>query len=63
MSALPSTLYSKAYVAAVVTILTSVQVALDHGPVNLTQWVTLAIGALVALGTVWAVPNSTAPPS
>lgn len=50
--------YAKAYVAVVLTVLTNVQVALDHGPVSQTQWITLGIGALVTLGGVWAVPNS-----
>lgn len=53
--------YAKAYVAVIVTALTSVQVALDHAPVTVSQWVTLGIGAAVALAGVWAVPNAPKP--
>ncbi len=51
--------YAKALVGAVVTALTTVQVAMDSGhPVNLTQWTTLGIGVLVTVLGVWAVPNT-----
>lgn len=51
--------YLKAIVGAVISALTAAQVALDSGhPVTTTQWVTLAIGALVATLGVYAVPNT-----
>lgn len=50
--------YAKSIVSAVIAALTSVQVALDHGPISTTQWITLGIGAAISLAGVWAVPNS-----
>jgi hypothetical protein len=52
--------HAKAFVAALVAGLTSVQVALDGtAPISKEQWITLGIGAVIGLLGVAAVPNAT----
>lgn len=51
--------YAKAIVGALVAGLTALPPALDGG-VTAAEWVVAAVGFLVALGTVWAVPNASA---
>lgn len=54
--------HAKAFVAALIAGLTSVQVALDgSGPVTKEQWITLGIGAVIGLLGVAAVPNANPP--
>jgi hypothetical protein len=50
--------YLKAITGAVVAGLTSLQAALDDGGITAQEGVTAAIATLVALGLVWAVPNT-----
>jgi hypothetical protein len=52
------TKYAKAIVGAAVAGLTSLQAALDDGGITAQEGVTAAIATLVALGLVWAVPNT-----
>ncbi len=52
---------AKAITGALVAGLTALLPALDGG-VTATAWVVAAIGFLVALGAVWAVPNAPAEP-
>jgi len=51
--------YAKAVVGAAVAGLGSVGTALGDDVVSPQEWVTAAIVALVALATVWAIPNAT----
>jgi hypothetical protein len=54
--------YLKAFTAAIVTGLGSLQVAYTDNVVSTTEWIGVAIATLVALGAVWAVPNTAAKP-
>ena len=49
--------YLKAIVGALVAGLGSLYTALTDGGVSAQEWVAVAIATLVALGTVWGVPN------
>lgn len=49
--------YLKALVGALIAGLGSLSVALTDGSVTAQEWVTTAIATLVALATVWGVPN------
>ena len=49
--------YLKAIVAALVAALTSLYQALDKGGVTNQEWVAVVLAGLLALGTVWGVPN------
>jgi hypothetical protein len=51
-------MYAKAITAAVVAALTAAATGLDDGALSAQEWVAVAIAFLVALGAVWAVPNS-----
>lgn len=51
------TSYLKAIVAALVAALTSLYQALDRGGVTNQEWVAVVLAGLLALGTVWGVPN------
>lgn len=53
------TAYLKAIVASLVAGLTALLTALDDDSVTAQEWVTAGIAALVALGAVYAVPNTT----
>jgi hypothetical protein len=50
--------YAKAVTAALVAGLTALLTALDDGAVSRSEWVTVAVAFLGALGAVWAVPNA-----
>lgn len=50
--------YAKAFTAAVVAGLTAAAAGLDDGSLSAQEWIGVAIAFLVALGAVWAVPNS-----
>lgn len=50
--------YAKALAAAVVAGLTSLYSALGDNAVSTAEWVAAAIAFVVALGTVWAIPNA-----
>ena len=49
---------AKAIAGALVAGLTSLHAALDDGGIVPQEWLAAVIAALVALGVVWAVPNS-----
>lgn len=51
------TSYLKAIVAALVAALTSLYQALDNEAVTNQEWVAIVLAGLIALGTVWGVPN------
>lgn len=53
--------YAKAITGALVAGLTALGTALDHDGVTGQEWVGVGIAFLVALGLVWAVPNTPAP--
>lgn len=56
--------HAKAFVAALVAGLTSVQVALDGtAPISKEQWITLGIGVVIGLLGVAAVPNADPTPA
>lgn len=50
--------YAKAIVGALIAGLSALGIALDDGAVTYQECVTIAIAALTALATVWAVPNA-----
>lgn len=50
--------YAKAIVGMILAILGSLQVAMADGSVTGTEWVTIAIAAVVVLGGVWGVTNA-----
>lgn len=50
--------YAKAVVGALVAGLSALLPGLEDGALSGPEWVTAAVAALVALGAVWAVPNT-----
>ena len=54
--------YAKALIGALVAGLAALGTATADGTVTGSEWVGVALAALVALGAVWATPNRTAPP-
>lgn len=54
-------LYAKAIVGALVAGLSAIAVALGDNALSAQECVTAAIAALVALGAIWAVPNTPNP--
>jgi hypothetical protein len=52
--------YAKAFVAAGVAGLSALVPVLDDGHLSLTDGVIVALAALVAAGSVWAIPNKPA---
>jgi len=50
--------YLKAIAGALIAGLTSLQAALDDGGIDAQEGITAGIATLVALGVIWAVPNS-----
>lgn len=50
--------YAKTIVAVVVAALVALQTGLSDGTVTPSEWITIALAGLGALG-VWAVPNKT----
>jgi hypothetical protein len=55
--------YAKAFVALLVAVLGSMQVALSDGHVTATETVVALLAGLAALGLTWAVPNEPAAPA
>lgn len=56
---MPSPLeYAKAITAAVVAALTALGAGLADGSMMPAEWVAVALGAVVAFGAVWRVPNA-----
>lgn len=51
--------YAKAVIGALVAGLGALGVALEDGAINSQEYVTIAAAFLVALGAIFAVPNST----
>jgi hypothetical protein len=51
--------YAKAIVGALVAGLTSLQASFDGG-LTAAEGVAAALAALIALGAVWAIPNTSA---
>ena len=49
--------YAKAIAGALVAALTALSTALVDGVVESTEWITVAVAAITALGVIWAVPN------
>ena len=49
--------YAKDIAGAIVAALTSLSTALVDGVVEPTEWITVAVAAITALGVIWAVPN------
>lgn len=54
--------YTKAFTAALLAGLGSLQVALVDNEVTTVEWITVAIATISALGLVYAVPNTPAKP-
>lgn len=55
---MPSPLaYAKATTAAVIAALTALGTGLADGGMSPAEWVAVALGAVVAFGAVWGVPN------
>lgn len=55
---LPSPLaYAKATTAAATAGLTALGTGLADGSMTPAEWVAVALGAVVAFGAVWSVPN------
>lgn len=50
--------YLKAFVGAVVAGLTALQAAFDDGGVTAQEGIGAAIAFFIALGVIWAVPNT-----
>lgn len=55
--------YAKALVGALTAGLGAAAVALADEKITTSEWVTIAIAALGALGVIWAVPNAVKPPA
>lgn len=51
--------YAKALIAGAIAGLTSYQTALLDGNVTTNEWVSVAVAALLALGAVYTVANTT----
>ena len=50
--------YAKAVIGALIAGLTAIGTALTDGGISPAEWVAAAIAFLVALGGVYAIPNS-----
>lgn len=50
--------YAKAIAGAAVAGLTSAGTALTDGAIDPTEWITIAVATLTALGVIWSVPNA-----
>lgn len=56
----PATI-AKALTGAIIAALAALGTALTDGGVSASEWVAVALAFFVALSTVYAVPNQTAP--